>query len=183
MLLWNEQGFISPIGVEPTSKKDRSPYKISLLDFYKRFVKVSPERKKLLDGLIAFRSEMHSLGVTEGFQWIDGSFLENIEKIENRSPNDIDTVVFVEGYSTDNVEGIIQFISDKRAIKEQFNIDFYHEWITELTPRQLVDVSVYWYGMWSHTRNQQWKGFIQIDLNPDEDEQLQRYLKEGDDES
>lgn len=181
MLLWNDQGFIPPIGTSPTSR-DRSPYKISLLDFYKRFAAISPERKSLLNGLIDFRSELHSLGITEGFQWIDGSFLEDIEKIENRPPNDIDTVIFVEQYNTDNIEAVYSFFNDKDNIRTRFNVDSYHVWMNELSPRQLIDTSLYWYSMWSHTRNQQWKGFVQIDLNTAENQQLSAYLKGGSNE-
>lgn len=79
ILDWNPQGHISPIYVnEPTDSK-RSPYKLSLLDFYKRF-STSDDRKKILNGLIAYRQKLHSLGFAVGFQWIDGSFLELIEK-------------------------------------------------------------------------------------------------------
>lgn len=181
MLSWNEQGFIPPIGTSPTSW-DRSPYKISLLEFYKRFVKISPERKNLLNGLIAFRKKVHSLGITEGFQWIDGSFLEDIEKIEGRPPNDIDSVIFVERYNDDNIDEIYSFFVDKSNIKTKFCIDSYEVWMSELPQRQLIDTSLYWYSMWSHTRNQQWKGFIQVDLNELEDQQLLAYLEGGSDE-
>lgn len=177
MLLWNEQGFIPPIS-SPTGN-DRSPYKISLLDFYKRFAKISPRREELVNGLIAFRSELHSLGVSQGFMWIDGSFLEDIEKIENRPPNDIDAVIFVEQYNIDNIETIYSFFEARKNIREKFHIDSYHVWMDELSPRQLIDISIYWYSMWSHTRNQQWKGFIQIDLNETEDQELSIYLKGG----
>ncbi|WP_414651656.1 DUF6932 family protein [Hafnia paralvei] len=34
------------------------------------------------------------MGLAEGFQWVDGSFTENIELIERRTPNDVDVVTF-----------------------------------------------------------------------------------------
>ncbi|WP_426763559.1 DUF6932 family protein [Hafnia paralvei] len=34
------------------------------------------------------------MGLAEGFQWVDGSFTENVELIERRTPNDVDVVIF-----------------------------------------------------------------------------------------
>lgn len=28
----------------------------------------------------------------------------------------------------------------------------------------------YWYSMWSHRRNGLWKGFVQVEISPDEDQ-------------
>ena len=36
-------------------------------------------------------------------------------------------------------------------------------------PEPLVRQSTYWYSLWSHRRNGQWKGFLQIDLSPADD--------------
>lgn len=38
-----------------------------------------------------------------------------------------------------------------------------------MEPEQLTERSVYWYSLWSHRRNDLWKGFAQIDLAPVED--------------
>lgn len=176
MLSWNEQGLISPIGASATSR-DRSPYRISLIDFYKHFSKISSDRKALLDGLILFRQELHKLEITKGFQWINGSFLENIEKTEGRPPNDIDSVIFIEEFNVEKIFEMQNFLKDKDSLKKKFKIDSYHEWICELPLKDIVRTTTYWYSMWSHTRDHQWKGFVEIDLNPDEDIQLLNYLK------
>lgn len=36
-------------------------------------------------------------------------------------------------------------------------------------PEPLVGQSTYWYSLWSHRRNGQWKGYLQIDLSPTDD--------------
>lgn len=53
------------------------------------------ERRELLKGLLEFRSELHRIGLVDGIQWLDGSFIENVEEIEGRHPKDIDVVTFL----------------------------------------------------------------------------------------
>ena len=71
----------------------RSPYGIGLPEFVDRFSS-SKERIAILDGFLRFRNELHEVGFVSGFQWLDGSFLENIEDLEDRHPNDLDVVTF-----------------------------------------------------------------------------------------
>jgi hypothetical protein len=75
------------------SSPDRSPYRVDLISFIDRFSTTAP-RVKILDGLLRFRAWLHNLGILSGFQWVDGSFLEDIETIAKRPPNDIDVVTF-----------------------------------------------------------------------------------------
>ena len=181
ILDWNPQGHISLIYVsEPTDSK-RSPYKISLLEFYKRF-STSDDRRKILDGFVAYRQKLHSLGFIEGFQWVDGSFLELIEKKENRSPRDIDVVTFIEDYPTDIQEKLAYIQAEfpnliQPLSKQLFMCDAYIVMIPELTPKDLIASTAYWYGLWSHTREMHWKGFVEINLDPAEDKVLADFLR------
>lgn len=93
---WSNAGVLPPVrpnhlGYSP----DRSPYAVSLLTLVERF-STTPERIKILQGFLQFRAFLHELGVTSGFQWLDGSFMEQVELLESRSPNDIDVVTFFE---------------------------------------------------------------------------------------
>src|SRR5260221_6895823 len=90
---WNAQGVLSPLDVLNPTSATRSPYRVSLTDLILRF-NTSPERNAILDGFLRFRAALHETGVVAGFQWLDGSFLEDIETLESRSPNDIDVVTF-----------------------------------------------------------------------------------------
>lgn len=88
---WNPDGIIPAHDqIDPTSHA-RSPYTVSLLDVMTRFGNTET-RRDLLQRWLDFRAALHRLGITRGFQWIDGSFVENIEQTRNRSPNDIDLV-------------------------------------------------------------------------------------------
>ncbi|MCS5828604.1 hypothetical protein LNO09_12165 [Klebsiella variicola] len=77
---------------DPTSHA-RSPYKMDIVRFVSMFA-LSPARMKILKGFLDFRMSLSQAGLVEGFQWVDGSFTENIELIERRPPNDVDVVTF-----------------------------------------------------------------------------------------
>jgi hypothetical protein len=47
-----------------------------------------------------------------------------------------------------------------------------------MTAERLVAQSSYWYSMWSHRRNQAWKGFLQIDLAPSQDVEALAWLQQ-----
>jgi len=53
-----------------------------------------------------------------------------------------------------------------RHSKAQFLVDSYFVEINQLPVEAIVQQSAYWYSMWSHRRNQAWKGYLQIDLSP-----------------
>ena len=90
---WNALGLLPPIDPELPASPCRSPYPVSLKDVVMRF-STSPERRAVLKGFLDYRRELHRIGIVDGIQWIDGSFLEDVEMIENRSPRDIDVVSF-----------------------------------------------------------------------------------------
>ncbi len=54
----------------------------------------SAERLAILRGLLDYRAAMAGVGVVHGFQWLDGSFVEDCETIRQRPPGDIDIVTF-----------------------------------------------------------------------------------------
>lgn len=93
---WNIAGVLPPIRPSaPGSSPDRSPYVVDLAVLFDRFA-TSPERMAILDGLLRFRADLHAAGITSGFQWLDGSFLEQVEALESRAPRDMDVVTFLD---------------------------------------------------------------------------------------
>ena len=81
------------IGLEPGVKADMSPYVVSMSDVVARFA-TSLERVAILRGLLSYRDAVRALGLTEGHQWLDGSFVEDVESVRKRPPQDIDIVTF-----------------------------------------------------------------------------------------
>jgi hypothetical protein len=55
----------------------------------------SPDRCNLIFGLLEYRALIQRLGYEIGLQFIDGSFVENVEMREQRDPGDIDVFSFL----------------------------------------------------------------------------------------
>lgn len=46
----------------------------------------------------------------------------------------------------------------------------------QLERLNLIRKATYWYSMWSHRRNQAWKGYLEVDLDPAFDRQALDWL-------
>ena len=80
---WNISGVLPPIRPgEQGHSHDRSPYVASLQQLVDRFA-TSYERSAILQGLLDYRRELYSSDIVRGFQWLDGSFLEQVEVMES----------------------------------------------------------------------------------------------------
>ncbi len=169
---WNSLGLIPPIDEQLPASAERSPYTVSLTDFVLRFGQTSP-RKIVLEGFLKYRAALHTAGLVSGFQWLYGSFLENIEILEGRTPNDIDVVTFFDlpaGKSQTDIQRAFPELfpisrDSHKELKDTYFVDVYYEHLGK-APSRLVRQASYWYSMWSHRRNQAWKGYVQIDLAP-----------------
>ena len=159
-----------------------SPYPTCMLEFAARF-SASSARADLLLSLLDFRSALRAAGIVEAFQWIDGSFVEDIENIRGRPPGDIDVVTF--GRIPDSADQVAfrawtvthQALFDPRVTKRLFQCDAYFVDIGK-SPQRVVDDTRYWYGLFSHQRETfLWKGMIQIPLNSN-DEEAREMLQE-----
>ena len=67
----------------PTNRADLSPYSCSILELCHRF-STSNQRIQILKNFVTFRQRMNAMNIVKGFQWLDGSFLEDIEAAESR---------------------------------------------------------------------------------------------------
>lgn len=164
-------GIIPPIDETDPTSLARSPYEMDIIKFVTMFA-LTPARIKILRGFLLFRSALALAGLSDGFQWIDGSFTENIELIERRSPNDVDVVTFFNFQPGDDdqiVFGRNPDIFDQPLVKKGYLVDSYFENL-QAPGANLVARAAYWYSMWSHKRDLSWKGFIQIPLSPQLDD-------------
>lgn len=169
---WNVTGVLPPIRPGyPGHSPKRSPYRVSLSDFVDQF-SFSPERIQILQGLLAFRKELHQVGIISGFQWLDGSFLEQIEVLELRPPQDIDTVTYFDlpvGDTESSLFGRAGNLFDNNHVKLNYRVDHYPVVMGKpLNASQIQQIN-YWYSMWSHRRDGIWKGFVEVSLDPAED--------------
>ena len=168
---WSNAGVLPPIHPSvPSNSLDRSPYLVELVTLMDRF-STSPERMNILDGLLRFRAGLHQAGIMSGFQWLDGSFLEQVEVLEERPPRDVDVVNFVDLTGL-NQQILIQQhkdLFDQKQTKTAYAVDAYFVQIGGTLDADSTRRVAYWYSMWSHRRDGLWKGFVQIDLDPTQD--------------
>ncbi len=175
---WNPRGVLPPNNPNAPKSWDRSPYTVSLTDLILRFG-TSPERNTILSGFLKFRSALHAAGLVDGFQWVNGSFVENIETIQERSPFDIDTVTFFhlpDGKTEQSLASSAPRLFENDKIKQDYSVDAYFVSLTCEKPEPLVAQSAYWYSIWSHRRRGEWKGYLQIDLSSTDDAEAQANL-------
>lgn len=185
---WNMAGYVPPIdtrsGNDGTSC-ERSPYRVSMQDFVKRFGG-NEERRKMLSGFLNLRSELYECGIIKGIQWIDGSFLEDVENTQGRYPKDIDVVTHA--YLPDGKNQMELFhekpnLFDQKKVKNDYYVDHYMFFIPCSPGSEFYfmrQVS-YWYSMWSHRRDGTWKGFAEIELDQNDDQDARKQLfQQGD---
>lgn len=169
---WSSGGVLPPIRPSASgNSQDRSPYLVDLSVLFDRFA-TSPERMGILDGLLRFRADLHSAGVTSGFQWLDGSFLEQVETLEGRAPRDMDVVTFLDlphGQSQASLATHHGLLFDQKHVKANYAMDAYFVVMGDPLDSGSVRRVSYWYSMWSHRRDGLWKGFVQVSLDPGQD--------------
>lgn len=111
-----------------------------------------------------------------GFQWLDGSFIEDIESLELRPPQDIDVVTFFDADLKPLVEGT--FPLTPREAKAKYLVDHY---LIDLNARgeNVVEYTRTFCLLFSHNRNNVWKGMVRVELGPSEmDEDALQCLRE-----
>ncbi|MEO5333879.1 MAG: hypothetical protein H7839_17845 [Magnetococcus sp. YQC-5] len=171
---WNNAGVLPPIRpTAPGDSIDRSPYTLNLVTLVNHFNSMlSLDRIAILNGFMKFRASLHQAGIVNGFQWLDGSFLEHVEILESRPPRDMDVVTFFhlpDGHDQQSLAQRNPLLFDHKRLKTSYMMDAYFFVLGNPTEAYQVQKISYWYSMWSHRRDGLWKGFIQIDLDPSQD--------------
>ncbi|WP_211453497.1 DUF6932 family protein [Collimonas antrihumi] len=169
---WTMSGILPPIRPgELGHGADRSPYPAPLCEVIEQFAS-SPKRIAILQGFLNYRAALHKLGLVSGFQWLDGSFMENVETQELRSPNDMDVVTYFHlpvGETQITLLTKAGNLLSNNHVKATYSVDAYPHILGEPTSAVQIRQISYWYSMWSHRRDGTWKGFVQVDLDPQED--------------
>ncbi len=130
----------------------------------------TPERRIILTGLLAYRAALASIGLDTGFQWLNGSILEDIENLETRSPNDIDIIIFFRRplIAKDPVAWASFFNHYRQLFSPSQNKAVYHcdtQFIDlDASAEDVASLTRFWFGLFSHRRNGVWKGMLTIPL-------------------
>lgn len=175
----NQSGVLPPFIPEqgPTDPAGMAPYRSTITEFVSRYAQ-SPERITILRGLLEYRQKLRAIGITQGFQWLDGSFVENVELNLGRPPADVDLVTFAMRPTTDLEiwKGIVNgnkelFLPNES--KERFKCDAY---FVDLNthPIHVVSNTRYWFGLFSHQRESYlWKGMVEVPIVCADEEALE----------
>ncbi|MEO1497817.1 MAG: hypothetical protein AAFV43_11770 [Planctomycetota bacterium] len=142
------------------------------------------ERRQILSSFLSMRHVLQTT-VTDGFQWIDGSFVENVEAAQGRPPGDIDVVTFADPSTCDG--GRKGFMRQCKALldptqsKQIFRT--HHFFVPlDIDGRSLVELSTYYFGLFSHKRDGTPKGMLVADLHDQgEDQAATEWLGKYDD--
>lgn len=173
-------------GSTPAELGGRAPFRTSIIQVIDRFA-TSPERIAILSGLLDYRRALYNLGLVTGFQWINGSFVEDIERLEGRPPGDVDIVTFFRrpAAATTDIEWAAFQANNKPRLdelflmpipKQKFKCDAYPVEL-EIPPELVVFWTHYWFGLFSHRRATfEWKGLLQVPLFTAADDDAARQL-------
>lgn len=159
-------------GLDPTSAISISPYAVSMSDVVERFA-TTMERATILRGLLAYRQAVNGLGMTDGYMWLDGSFVEDVETSVGRAPNDIDVVIFTLIPGRNNAAKLRLFKKNPTVFhsdeaKRKYWCDAYFVDLAA-PPAVIVANTCYWFGLFSHQRGTGlWKGILQVPLQSDD---------------
>jgi hypothetical protein len=164
-------GVLPPFqGSKPTVPSLMSPYPTSLVRIANRLC-ASDKRKEIFRGLLTYRQQLSISGLGTGFQWLSGSFLEDIENLESRDPRDVDVITFCyrpvavaddvawQGFLVSNAA-----LVEPNLVKAAYLCDAYFVDLN-IEPSSIVDQTRYWFGLFSHRRGGLWKGMLQIPLS------------------
>ena len=177
---FDARGLIPPVDVTNPAGPARSPYMATVVELVERFGQ-TPHRRVLLRNLLAYRQLLTSDDYVSGVQFIDGSFVEDVEAVQNRAPQDIDVFTLVNPptkYAADYTLWLSQGaqfwgeeIVNRSANKVRFSLDTFGIIVDDQIPifHTMHDI-MYRYGLFSHQRNTfHWKGFVALDIGTTDD--------------
>ena len=151
---------------DPTQPAHLSPYRCTTLDLCER-LGTTPERRQILGKFLDFRERLRIEGLTNGFQWLDRSFVEDIEVQASRPPRDLDVVTVYWGYDLAFQQALLtRFpeVADPMLAKANYSLDHY-PLDAGYSPEATLELTRYWISLFSHNRMGLWKGMLRIELN------------------
>jgi hypothetical protein len=146
-----------------------SPYPVTVTEVVTHFA-TTDERKAILAGWLEYRRALRTAGLAIGFQWLDGSFLEDKETLSNSPPGDIDVVIFTRRPANIQSDGDWKdFIAANRnlfnhgAVKHNYKVDAYFVDL-DGNSRDVILQTRYFLLLFSHQRDTHiWKGLLEVE--------------------
>ncbi len=153
-----------------------SPYEADAVEIVSRLGN-SESRRQILSRWLDHRSALRSIGIDQGFQWLDGSFLEE------KDPKDLDVVCFFyfpESVRTEDDQYCLWSANlqlfERSAVKSGYSLDAFFLPL-QMSPEALVSLSRYYLQLFSHQRESYlWKGMLQVRLEDTNDDGAKELL-------
>ena len=163
--------YVGPFGPGGASQ-EMTPYAVSAVEVVAT-LGTTIQRKTILRNWLSHRAALRAIGFDRGFQWLDGSF------VEQKDPQDLDIVTFTfrpASVGSDNAQ-LAALVANhlhlfhRSAVKTAFTLDAFFLDLNG-SPETLVNVSRYYLGLFSHRRGDGlWKGMLQVRLESAADDQ------------
>lgn len=133
----------------------------------------------ILGRFLDFRERLAAEGLDRGYQWLDGSFLEDVERGEGRAPRDLDAVTVYWGYDQafqNRLAASFPEFARPSLAKANFQLDHY-PFDVGYDPQFTLEQTRYFILLFSHNRMGVWKGMLRIEMNtPAEDAAARKEL-------
>ncbi|MFD2579995.1 DUF6932 family protein [Novosphingobium colocasiae] len=181
---FNLNGVLPPfVGGTPGAQMAwSSPYNCTAIELVQRFFPHPATGVDYYKDCSSFVLNCVKKGIVSGFQWLDGSFTEDVEA-DGRQPNDIDVVTLA--YRPEslalNLQGWRDFVHeqgnggiffDRTRNREEFTCDTFFVDLNSV-PYLVARQAAYWSGLFSHRRETfQWKGMLALPLHEDDTEAI-----------
>ena len=150
--------------------EDMSPYVTTGVEVVSTLASTN-ERRDILRGWLKYRADLRAIGFERGFQWLDGSF------VEDKQPRDLDVVSFL--YRPPGIHNPQQLLMVMRAngnlfvrnlVKVGYSLDAFPVDL-DGSPEALVSSARYFLSLFSHRRvDDVWKGMLQVRLEDTADD-------------
>ena len=162
--------FVGP-GGPAGSPQNMSPHSATALEVVTYFGS-TPSRQSILQGWLDHRAGLRTAGFDRGFQWLDGSF------VENRDPRDLDIVTYLyRPHGIPDPKSLLSHIQanlhlfQRSTVRVNYRLDFFPVDL-DGSPEAIVQMSRYFMGLFSHRRSDLlWKGMLQVSLEDLSDDQ------------
>jgi hypothetical protein len=159
-----------------------SPYRTSTLELCNTFG-TTRTRREILRGLLKLRSALADLQLTDGWQWLDGRFLEK-DRGSHHEPELIQVVTFYKPsplLEDPLFSEHMHRVNDYELSHRLFRVD--HNYVNlDLELPDLISNTRHYAALLSHqSETGLWKGMLQINLNtPQDDSMALKRLEEMD---
>lgn len=161
--------YVGPNGLGGRGE-DMTPYMVSAIEVVAT-LGVNDQRRSILQNWLQHRADIRALGFDRGFQWLDGSF------VEDKDPRDLDIITFTyRPAAAKKLQDFRQLCANnpdqlaRRRIKAKYNLDAFFVDLNG-APETIVNTSRYYLGLFSHRRGDDlWKGMLQVRMENVQDD-------------